>query len=105
MKRDEATRKRAENAVGSFRNDNSWLTQVLPPDLAHRRSAERSRAGARRRRRAAAHAAGHLRQRPARQSGRLHAVRPLRDTRGRRFDDAEDLRQWLPHRAGAQATR
>ena len=27
MKRDEATRKRAENAVGSFRNDNSWLTR------------------------------------------------------------------------------
>ena len=40
VKRDEATRKRAENAVGSFRNDNSWLTRsfrqtsliVDPPD-------------------------------------------------------------------------
>jgi hypothetical protein len=27
VKRDEATRQRAENAVGSFRNDNSWLTR------------------------------------------------------------------------------
>ena len=27
VKRDEATRRRAENAVGSFRNDNSWLTR------------------------------------------------------------------------------
>jgi len=27
LKRDEDTRKRAENAVGSFRNDNAWLTR------------------------------------------------------------------------------
>src|SRR5262245_54321190 len=27
VKRDTATRQRAENAVGSFRNDNSWLTR------------------------------------------------------------------------------
>src|SRR5215207_5527644 len=27
VKRDEVTRKRAEGAVGSFRNDNSWLTR------------------------------------------------------------------------------
>jgi hypothetical protein len=40
VKRDERTRKTAENAVGSFRNDNSWLTRsfrqtsliVDPPD-------------------------------------------------------------------------
>ena len=40
LERDERTRKNAENAVGSFRNDNSWLTRsfrqtslvVDPPD-------------------------------------------------------------------------
>ena len=40
VKRDKTTRQRAENAVGSFRNDNSWLTRsfrqtsliIDPPD-------------------------------------------------------------------------
>ena len=78
---------------------------LVPADVAHRRSAGRPRAGAGARRRHAAHAARHLRQRSARRSRRFHAVRPLHHARRRGLDDAKDLRQRLPHRAGARLRR
>ena len=78
---------------------------ILPPDLAHRRSAERTDAVARGWRGPAAHTAGDIRQWAARQPGRLHALRPLRHARRRRIDDAEDLRQRLSHRAGTRLRR
>ena len=39
VKRDTDTRTRAENAVGSFRNDNSWLTRSFRQTSLDRRSA------------------------------------------------------------------
>ena len=77
----------------------------VPADVAHRRSAGRPHAGARAGRRGPAHAAGHLRQRSAQRPRGLHALRPLHHARRDRVDDAEDLRQRLPHRAGAGLRR
>jgi hypothetical protein len=62
--RDERARTNALSAVGSFRNDNGWVTKSFRQTSLHHRSGERTGAAARRRRREASHAAGHLRQRP-----------------------------------------
>ena len=103
--RDERTRKNALTAVGSFRNDNGWVTKSfrqtslivdpangrLPALVAGRRQAP--------------DADRDLRQRPVQRSRRLHGLRPLPHAGRRRIDDPEDLRQRLPHRAGAWLRR
>ena len=62
--RDERTRRTAENAVGSFRNDNSWLTRSFRQTSLIVDPADGRAPRARGRRRGAPHAARHLRQRP-----------------------------------------
>ena len=93
--RDAQTRNRAENAIGSFRNDNAWLAKsyrqtsliIDPPDgkmpavTPVRRDAPRLARS------------GDVRRRALRQARRLHDVRPLHHARHRRIGAAGRVRQ------------
>ena len=104
--RDERTRKNARERRRLLPQRQLLAHAVVPADVAHHRSARRTRAGARARgREARGRRQGTYGNGPFNSPARLHALRPLPHARRGRLDDAEDLRQRVPHRAGARLRR